>query len=370
MPGLKDALESYDDGRLFNGLFGNLSDRFDPSVAFSTIDGFAKRKIHLLSQMCLTDVDKLNLFMEIFCSIVDLPPGQDIAKKEKVATAEAVEDPKEEGKLPATNPEGPGRSKKWNAADFLLNKISYIVPALNQKVSSATIVSVLGAGLSSQSNVDMAKAFFSFVLSSILQDYSSPPNSQLFQAVVSILDLPAHENTSYLVDWDAVSDVDFKLLMPLIGGCSTADVEVCLSRIIRAYIGVGAGTEVATEAHGDSTGKLFESETLKSIFARIYKVRPPPMTKTALLHRISLELEVGRSQPPLKQKELLDAIGVLMNNKVDFGGEVIKECLRSLLQDDVLPFALMRTAILSAQSFADVKKFVLSAPVSAEGGVE
>ena len=32
----------------------------------------------------------------------------------------------------------------------------------------------------------------------------------------------------------------------------------------------------------------------------------------------------------------------------------------SLLQDDVPPFALMRTAILSAQSFADVKKFVLS----------
>eukprot|EP01036_Dinobryon_divergens_P036152 gene36152-47001_t len=300
--------------------------------------------------MCLTDVDKLNLFMEIFCSIVDSPPGQDIAKNEKIATAEAVEDPKEEAKLPATNPEGPGRSKKWNAANFLLNEISYIVPALNQKVSSATIV----AGLSSQSNVDVAKAFFSFVLSSILQDYSSPPNSHLIQAVVSILDLPGYENTSYLVDWDAVSDdVDFKLLMPLIGGCSTADVEVCLPRIIRAYIGVGAGTETAAEAHGDSTGKLFVSETLKSIFARIYKVRPLPMTKTALLvflHRISLELEVGRSQPTLKQKELLDAIGVLMNNKV----------VRSLLQDDVPPFALMRTAILSAQSFADVKKFVLS----------
>ena len=42
----------------------------------------------------------------------------------------------------------------------------------------------------------------------------------------------------------------------------------------------------------------------------------------------------------------------------------------SLLQDDVPPFALMRTAILSAQSFAVVKKFVLSAPVSAVGGVE
>jgi hypothetical protein len=65
--------------------------------------------------MCLTDVDKLNLFLKIFCSIVDLPSGKDIAKEEKVATAEAVEDPKEEAKLPATNPEGPGRSKKWNS---------------------------------------------------------------------------------------------------------------------------------------------------------------------------------------------------------------------------------------------------------------
>ena len=366
LPRLKDLLESYDYGELFNGLFASAPDRTDPSVAFSIVDGFAKRRIHLLSQICLTDVDKLSLFMDIFCSIVDASPGQDAAKDEKVvaaAAAEATEESKDDAKPPAAT-EGSSRTKKWNAANFLLSEIAYIVPALNQKVAPVAIVSVLGAGLSSHSNVHGAKAFFSFVLSSILQDYSSPPNSQLIQTVVSILNLPSHENTSYLVDWDAVGDVDFKLLLPLIGGFSTADVEACLPRIIRAFVGVNAGAETAAEAHGDhQAGRVFVSETLKSIFARIYKVRPPPMTKTALLvflHRISLDSRVGQAQPALKQKELLDAIGVLMNNKMDFGGEVIKECLRSLLQDDVPPFALMRTAILSAQSFADVKKFVLS----------
>jgi hypothetical protein len=100
---------------------------------------------------------------------------------------------------------------------------------------------------------------------------------------------------------------------------------------------------------------------LRSIFGRIYKARPPPLNKTALLaalHRVSLDSP--RLKPAMRQKELLDAIGLLLNNKLDFGGEVIKECLRTLLQDAVPPFALMRTAILSAQSFADVKKFVLS----------
>lgn len=66
---------------------------------------------------------------------------------------------------------------------------------------------------------------------------------------------------------------------------------------------------------------------------------------------------------------MLDTISICLNNKSEYTGEVIKEALRIMLVcDDQLPasssssppYALMRTAILSSQSFAEVKRFVLS----------
>lgn len=62
----------------------------------------------------------------------------------------------------------------------------------------------------------------------------------------------------------------------------------------------------------------------------------------------------------IKTKAVLDAIAVCLNNKSDFSGEVMRDALKAMLTDDPLPYALMRTAILSAQSFSEVKRFVLS----------
>jgi hypothetical protein len=62
----------------------------------------------------------------------------------------------------------------------------------------------------------------------------------------------------------------------------------------------------------------------------------------------------------IKSKTMLDAISLCLDNKSDFSGDVIKEVLRNMLADAVPPYALMRTAIISAQSFGDVKRYVLS----------
>ena len=62
----------------------------------------------------------------------------------------------------------------------------------------------------------------------------------------------------------------------------------------------------------------------------------------------------------MKAKTILDAIAVCLNNKSDYSGEIVKDALRTMLPDDPPPYALMRTAILSAQSFSEVKRFVLS----------
>ena len=61
----------------------------------------------------------------------------------------------------------------------------------------------------------------------------------------------------------------------------------------------------------------------------------------------------------LKAKTVLDAIAVCLGNKQEFTGDVVKEALRAMLVDPVPPYALMRTAILSGQSFSEVKRFVL-----------
>lgn len=57
---------------------------------------------------------------------------------------------------------------------------------------------------------------------------------------------------------------------------------------------------------------------------------------------------------------ILDAIALCMNNKSDYTSDIIKESLRMLLEDEIPTFALMRTAILAAKSYIELKKFVLA----------
>lgn len=143
--------------------------------------------------------------------------------------------------------------------------------------------------------------------------------------------------TSSLTMRDLQDTDAFTLMLPLIGGMSSAEVEAVLPRIVG----------------------LFEDNAkgLKEVFGRITRARPPPLSKAALLvalHKIDFIAE------NLKPKSLLDAISVCLNNKSEFSGEVIKEALKTMLLEEVPPNALMRTAILSAQAFGEVKRYVLS----------
>lgn len=61
----------------------------------------------------------------------------------------------------------------------------------------------------------------------------------------------------------------------------------------------------------------------------------------------------------MKTKILTQAIAICQNRPTDFNAAVIKETLQTLLDDEVPPVVLMRTALLSASSFPEIKKFVL-----------
>ena len=49
-----------------------------------------------------------------------------------------------------------------------------------------------------------------------------------------------------------------------------------------------------------------------------------------------------------------------INNKSDYNSDIIKETLKTLLNEPTPPLALMRTAILSSNMYHDIKRYVLS----------
>lgn len=55
---------------------------------------------------------------------------------------------------------------------------------------------------------------------------------------------------------------------------------------------------------------------------------------------------------------MLDAIAQCLNNKAEFSAEIVRDSLSTLCGDEVLPFALLRTAILAAQAFSDIKRYL------------
>jgi hypothetical protein len=67
----------------------------------------------------------------------------------------------------------------------------------------------------------------------------------------------------------------------------------------------------------------------------------------------------------LKAKTVLDSIAMCLNNKTDFTADVVRESLAVLQSDEIPAIPLMRTAILSAQSFPELKKFVLNETIPA-----
>lgn len=62
----------------------------------------------------------------------------------------------------------------------------------------------------------------------------------------------------------------------------------------------------------------------------------------------------------IKAKFVLDTIAICLNNKHEYTFDVLKDALTTLLQDPIPPYAVMRTAILTAQTFGEMKKFIFT----------
>ncbi len=145
----------------------------------------------------------------------------------------------------------------------LKSALKDIIPAIHHTHSVTEIFKLIGI------RDKNARPLIAFTLSLLQHDFSKPAESNLIEMVLQYLGIPeSSDSTSWsnimLID----NDEDFSLLLPIISGLSRDSVERCLPRIIHFY--------------GD------DSDGLETIFTRIIKARPPPLSKTDLfvaLHR-------------------------------------------------------------------------------------
>lgn len=62
----------------------------------------------------------------------------------------------------------------------------------------------------------------------------------------------------------------------------------------------------------------------------------------------------------IKQKAYVDSISVCITDVTTFTGDVVRDAMKIMMDDDVLPVALVRTALLASKAHNDVKKYVLN----------
>ena len=176
--------------------------------------------------------------------------------------------------------------KAWTLPVTLRAELRNILPAISQSNTYESIFDTLA-----QRCDRLTWPLLEYSLNLLLSDLTVPASLTLIQRVRAFV-LPTHtaaeisqndeegqsggameEKESMLVEEltsstdvtiSDVTEIDaFKLMLPLIGGISTSEVEAVLPRVVG----------------------LFEEdlEGLNKIFARITKARPPPLTKAALL---------------------------------------------------------------------------------------
>lgn len=166
----------------------------------------------------------------------------------------------------------------WSIAETIKSELRNVLPAIGHASSAEQVFSAL-AGRADPTVVPL----LTFALSLLLADHTSPPTAGLISKVRSyVLHLQASsdeliaadsaaqatDGTAERVFSDITDPACFKLLLQLVGGVATAEIERSLPRIV----------DVLAE----------DADALRMVFSRMTKARPAPLTKSALvvtLHR-------------------------------------------------------------------------------------
>ncbi|KAJ1402692.1 Symplekin tight junction protein C terminal-domain-containing protein [Ochromonadaceae sp. CCMP2298] len=371
---LYDAYGKFDGGNFIGGAFQGERDVEElegVGGAGEQTEVQARRVIQLLSQLCVVDLRLLGAFAEMY-AVSSRAEAEAVESGAEEAAEEAKSEAPEDTAVSSSPTPAP--APKWKMTDTLTSSLRNILPAIYGSNSPEEAFTQLA-----QATAPEARPLLEAALNVLYADFSAPATLAMVSLVRkfatkgvaaaeavaaaavmgeageavagegegateekeekgAVAGTGAGAGVEEVVLLYRITDAaDFRLMLPLISGLPASEVEASLPAIIRQL----------------------DPEALKVVFSRITKARPPPLTKAALLvalHRIDFKA-VG-----LESKPVLEAISLClnMNNKSDFSGEVIKDALRTMLADPVPPYALMRTAILSAKSFTEVSRFVLS----------
>lgn len=350
------AMESFDMGERFHGAFVSCPSFSPPSSSGSggsgsreKTEGHVRKSLHLLTQVCIAEPSLLSTLYGLYGAAAAA------AAEEARSTGSAVGGQKEVEPAPSTDgkdgsapvpvvpvpPAVATGSNKYEIMCALIEKeLESIVPVVARRMGAAELFTLL-----SSHRIDpLARPLLERALDTMHPDYHTPATSDIIDRVRSYIASSAFTATllAGTEDIPALRDAaEVRLLVPLLGGLPSADVLLLLPRILRTYAAAGTSDTAVLNA-----------------LRRIYAARPPALPKAALfaaLHRLDIEAA------GLPQKTVLDSIQLCLNSKDDFRSEVLREAMTDLLADEVPAQALMRTAILAAQSHGnEMKKFMLS----------
>ena len=313
---LSTAVESYDDGKSFEGIFTEcklFSGVLQPGVTDKTIFQ-VKKSVQLLSQLCLVKPSLLTILYGIYGTaaashreiITDSNSTSDEVQEKSVkvtastsvtATATATSNAAASTDVIATK--GTINSKYSVICDVIESEISSITPAIAKHLDSLALFSMF---ISKESDPFM-RPLLELCLQITHSDPSIPASLALIEAVKEYLKTPLflrsvtgydeykkhEEELNNSTNKDDVkiasatststsisislfesnkSVATLKLYFPLLGGLSAAELIGLLPRLLNSFCD--------------------EPDVLKDAFKKIYSARPPPLSRAALfaaLHR-------------------------------------------------------------------------------------
>lgn len=351
----RSALTEYDDGATFGVSFMDLVEPLEREGSTGAVqEALVRRHLQLPTQLCLRHPVVLADLLIIHVvasagsnssSTAEQPysttdcgsGGQEV---EAGATDAAPTATVTISEIPSTNAV---------VAKLVRTEILNLLPALTRHSFSKILTSMFSVPEAIKQRKE-ARALLVESLDILMSDPSHPPSVEVIEFVKSfvrspelLLEASPSSSDSPAVVPVVFDTIDIRLCSSIAGGLEPDEVMALLPRLL-------------SDASPDLTS-IADPDRLRKAFNHVVQARPPPLSASELLVALH-RLDHGGSG--FKPKLILEAIGLCLADKQTFNAEAISEALAALLGDRPLSLFFMRTVILSAQTFTEIRKFGLS----------
>lgn len=322
---LKIAVESFDDGKVFKGVFQNCKNpaSFTPVVREKT-EQSVKKSIQLLTQLSVSEPFLLNALFNLYGAALSVT--QSVTTERKIKEMGGDKDGGTEGGADGSAGDGDGsvavpststteatavkkvsrvESKYTVICDIIEAELSSIIPIISKRQDSLSLFSAL-----TRTDSDPCiRPLLEITLEIIHTDYTLPASPALIEAVKAYTEsrpfalsmqnhdlklqlekekeekIEKNEDISEIIKEIEMANAAFeeekvtaslRLFFPLLGGFSAVEILDLIPRLLKTFSD--------------------EPEVLKNVFKRIYSARPPALSKATLfaaLHRYVLKMYIG-----------------------------------------------------------------------------